>query len=93
MPNFIEIGGGSRKFSKKLVDIFNSFSYDDTCKQSTLLKSKVKVPVRVNHVAIGESSKELAKPNLWILAILAKSINTVEPLLYDHPQNHIGVVV
>ena len=28
----------------------------------------------VSHVAIGESSKELAKPNLWILAILAKSI-------------------
>ena len=35
----------------------------------------VRVPVRVSHVAIGESSKELAKPNLWILAILAKSIN------------------
>ena len=34
-----------------------------------------RVPVRVSHVAIGESSKELAKPNLWILAILAKSIN------------------
>ena len=29
-----------------------------------------RVPVRVSHVAIGESSKELAKPNLWILAIL-----------------------
>ena len=36
---------------------------------------QVRVPVRVSHVAIGESSKELAKPNLWILAILAKSIN------------------
>ena len=35
-----------------------------------------RVPVRVSHVAIGESSKELAKPNLWILAILAKSINS-----------------
>ena len=35
----------------------------------------VTVPVRVSHVAIGKSSKELAKPNLWILAILAKSIN------------------
>ena len=34
-----------------------------------------RVPVSVSHVAIGESSKELAKPNLWILAILAKSIN------------------
>ena len=34
-----------------------------------------RIPVRVSHVAIGESSKELAKPNLWILAILAKSIN------------------
>ena len=33
------------------------------------------VPVRVSHVAIGESSKELAKPNLWILAILAKSLS------------------
>ena len=32
-----------------------------------------RVPVRVSHVAIGESSKELAKQNLWILAILAKS--------------------
>ena len=32
---------------------------------------KCRVPVRVSHVAIGESSKELAKPNLWILAILA----------------------
>ena len=31
-----------------------------------------RVPFRVSHVAIGESSKELAKPNLWILA---KSIN------------------
>ena len=34
-----------------------------------------RVPVRVSHVAIGESSKELSKPSLWILAILAKSIN------------------
>ena len=34
-----------------------------------------RVPIRVSHVAIGESSKELAEPNLWILAILAKSIN------------------
>ena len=34
-----------------------------------------RVPVSVSHVAIGESSRELAKPNLWILAILAKSIN------------------
>ena len=34
-----------------------------------------RVPVSVRHVAIGESSKELAKPNVWILAILAKSIN------------------
>ena len=34
-----------------------------------------RVPVRVGHVATGESSKELAKPNLWILAILAKSVN------------------
>ena len=34
-----------------------------------------RVLVRVSHVAIGESSKELAKPNMWILAILAKSIN------------------
>ena len=34
-----------------------------------------RIPIRVSHVAIGESSKELAKPNLWILAILAKSIN------------------
>ena len=33
------------------------------------------VPVRVSHVAIGESRKELAKSNLWILAILAKSNN------------------
>ena len=33
----------------------------------------LKVPVRISHVATGESSKELAKPNLWILAILAKS--------------------
>ena len=33
------------------------------------------VPVRISHVAIGESSKELAKPNLWILAILANSNN------------------
>ena len=33
-----------------------------------------RVPIRVSHVAIGESSKELAKPNLWILAILAKSL-------------------
>ena len=32
------------------------------------------VPVGVSHVAIGESSKELAKPNSWILAILAKWI-------------------
>ena len=38
--------------------------------------TKIRVPVRVSHVAIGESSKELAKPNLWILAILAKSINS-----------------
>ena len=22
-----------------------------------------------------------------------KKVDTVEPLLYDHPQNHIGVVV
>ena len=36
----------------------------------------VMVPLRVSHVAIGESSKELAKPNLWILAILGKSINS-----------------
>ena len=35
---------------------------------------KVKVPVRVRHVAIGESNKELAKQNLCILAILAQSI-------------------
>ena len=28
-----------------------------------------------SHVAIGKFSKELAKPNLWNLAILAKSIN------------------
>ena len=34
-----------------------------------------RVPVRVSHVAIGESSKELAKPNVWTLAILAKPIN------------------
>ena len=34
----------------------------------------IRVPVRVIHVAIGESSKELAKPNLWIWAILAKSM-------------------
>ena len=34
----------------------------------------VRVPIRVSYVAIGESSKELAKQNLWILAILAKSI-------------------
>ena len=33
-----------------------------------------RVPVRVNHVAIVESSKELAEQNLWILAILSKSI-------------------
>ena len=38
--------------------------------------NKPRVLVRVSHVAIGESSKELAKPNLWILAILAKSINS-----------------
>ena len=37
---------------------------------------QLRVPVRVSHVAIGESSKELAKPNLWILAILAKSMNS-----------------
>ena len=35
---------------------------------------ETRVPIRVSHVAIGESSKELAKPNLWILAILAKSL-------------------
>ena len=35
-----------------------------------------RVPVGVRQVAIGESSKELAKPNLWISAILAKSINS-----------------
>ena len=34
------------------------------------------VPVRVSHVAIGESSKELAKQFFGILAILAKSIQT-----------------
>ena len=33
------------------------------------------VPVRDSHVAIGESSKEMAKPNLLIIAILAKSIS------------------
>ena len=37
--------------------------------------SRLRVPVSVSHVAIGESSKELAKLNLWILAILVKSIN------------------
>ena len=26
----------------------------------------IRVPVSVSHVAIGESSKELAIPNLWI---------------------------
>ena len=31
--------------------------------------------VSVSHVAIGKCRKELAKPNLWILAILAKPIN------------------
>ena len=25
--------------------------------------------------------------------LLIVRVNTVEPLLYDHPQNHIGVVV
>ena len=34
----------------------------------------IRVAVRLSHVAIGESNKELAKQNLWILAILAKSI-------------------
>ena len=38
-------------------------------------EKNIRVPVRVGHVAIGESRKELAIPNLWILAILAKSIN------------------
>ena len=45
------------------------------CAQMPLLTSR-RVPVRVSHVAIGQSSKELAKQNLWILAILAKSIKT-----------------
>ena len=40
-----------------------------------ILHSQSRVPVRVSHVAVGESSKDLAKQNLWILAILAKSIN------------------
>ena len=45
--------------------------------QSAKLHSQdiVRVPVRVSHVAIGESSKELAKRNVWTLAILAKPIN------------------
>ena len=44
--------------------------------QGNLCIHVCRVPVRVSHVASGESSKELAKPNLWILAILAKSINS-----------------
>ena len=38
-------------------------------------RGRLRVPVSVSHVAIGESSKELAKPNLWMLAILAQSSN------------------
>ena len=38
-----------------------------------LSRDLCRVPVRVSHVAIGESSKELAKSNL---RILAKSINS-----------------
>ena len=37
-------------------------------------KVRVRVPVSVRHVAIGESNQELAKRNLCIFANLAKSI-------------------
>ena len=40
-----------------------------------LFQTTARVPVSVSHVAIGEFSKELAKPNVWILAILAQSTN------------------
>ena len=50
-------------------DVYTCNSYQDEAYGDR------RVPGRVSHVAIGESSKELAKPNLWILAILAKSIN------------------
>ena len=44
-------------------------------KCKVLSNHMIRVPVRVSHAAIDESSKELAKPNLCILAILAKLIH------------------
>ena len=48
--------------------------------------------------AMGEFWSWLAKPKKSSFAKVAKgytgkSTGTVEPLLYDHPQNHIDVVV
>ena len=53
-----------------------------------------RVPVRVSHVAIGKSSKELAKPNLWILANLAKSINSSNwEMFLNHCEFEIKLII
>ena len=41
----------------------------DTCYLRFAAPARCRVPVMVSHVAIGESSKELTKPNLCILAV------------------------
>ena len=59
----------------KGTQLYLALIYGSGCLLACLSVVIGRVPIRVSHVAIGESSKELAKPNLWILAILAKSNN------------------
>ena len=63
-----------RSASPSLPDCRDDARLAEECHQILCRRTYCRVPVRVSHVVIGESSKELAKPNLWILAILAKSI-------------------
>ena len=42
---------------------------------------------------VGNVEKNMSQANNNVFARFLFVCDTVEPLLYDHPQNHIGVVV
>ena len=70
--------------------------HQDACVPSkALLSTHIYSNTRID-AAVEQERQKLSDRNKHVLGVIVRSSGnggTVEPLLYDHPQNHIGVVV
>ena len=74
-----------------MVAICYNITHATNARWSTLHKDRGKMPA--NSRTIGIIAKTPLQSRTSLATLSGVMCSTVEPLLYDHPQNHIGVVV